>query len=325
MVSCPTANTAQVGSVVNSPAMTVTGGTAPFNFTVVGTLPAGLSLNPSTGSLSGTPTAPGTFSVEATDANGIVATKTTLPTGTVAFTDTNTGTLLGSAAVVTSGSAGITKTGASLAGLSLAAGSFAVQAAYSGDNTYSASTSPLVNQVVQSTSNATTTTLTADNTLVVAGQSITLTAVVSSTGGVPTGIVSFSDGTTLLAALRLDATGQAILTTSALAVGPHTITAAYSGDINNAISASSLNATVQASSGSATTITVNSSADPASPGVPLTLAATVSSATPGLLTGTVTFQDQSSTPPTQLGSGPVPVQNGVATVSFLPGRRPQFI
>jgi hypothetical protein len=50
-----------------------TGGTAPFAFaTTAGTLPTGLALNPGTGVLSGTPTAPGTynFTVTATDTAG---------------------------------------------------------------------------------------------------------------------------------------------------------------------------------------------------------------------------------------------------------------
>ncbi len=57
----------------NSPAMNVTGGVGPYTFSVVGTLPAGLTLNTSTGAITGTPTAAGTFSIQVTDANGVVA------------------------------------------------------------------------------------------------------------------------------------------------------------------------------------------------------------------------------------------------------------
>lgn len=78
------------------------GGTAPYTFAITaGSLPAGLSLNTSTGALAGTPTAAGTFNftVTATDANTftgsrayslvvappvIVIAPTTLPDGTVA-------------------------------------------------------------------------------------------------------------------------------------------------------------------------------------------------------------------------------------------------
>jgi len=61
--------------------------------------------------------------------------------------------------------------------------------------------------------------------------SITLTATVSSTAGVPTGTVSFPDGTTVLGTSTI-AGGVATLTTSTLAVGSHSITAVYSGDTN---------------------------------------------------------------------------------------------
>lgn len=58
---------------------TVTGGTTPFVWAVTaGSLPSGVTLNPSTGLLSGTPSAAGTFSVtlSATDALGKAAVKT---------------------------------------------------------------------------------------------------------------------------------------------------------------------------------------------------------------------------------------------------------
>jgi hypothetical protein len=50
---------------------------APYTFSIAsGTLPAGLTLNTSTGAVTGTPTAPGTFSIGVTDADGAVATTT---------------------------------------------------------------------------------------------------------------------------------------------------------------------------------------------------------------------------------------------------------
>jgi len=56
--------------------MTPSGGTAPYTFSVVGTLPAGLTLNTSTGAVTGTPTAAGNFSIKVTDANGSTDTAT---------------------------------------------------------------------------------------------------------------------------------------------------------------------------------------------------------------------------------------------------------
>jgi hypothetical protein len=315
VVSCPAGNIGQVGTAFSSPAMSVTGGTAPYAYTVVGTLPAGLTLDSSTGAITGTPTAAGAFAVETMDANLAVAISSP-PTGTVDFMDTNSGNMLGSASLVTSGNSGSSKTGASLPWQALAAGSLAVQATYLGDTTYGPSASSLLNQVVQSTTIATTTTLTATpdpGQGVPAGQPTSLTAVVSSSGGTPTGIVSFYDGTTLLAALNVDATGTATLTTSGLTVGNHALTAAYGGDSSFASSASaSVNASILTPSAPATTVTLSASSDPALPTDSLVLAAAVSSSAPATPTGTVTFQDQSSAPPNVLGSAPV--QNGLAVV-----------
>src|SRR5205814_1922175 len=72
-LTCPAtaSSNGEVGALFSSPAITVTGGTAPFTFSVVGTLPAGLTLNTSTGAISGTPTASGTFSIKVTDAKGV--------------------------------------------------------------------------------------------------------------------------------------------------------------------------------------------------------------------------------------------------------------
>ena len=41
-----------------------------------GTLPGGLTLNTTTGAITGTPTAAGTFTIQVKDANGVVATAT---------------------------------------------------------------------------------------------------------------------------------------------------------------------------------------------------------------------------------------------------------
>ena len=312
-VSCSVASSSQVGSPFDSPAMSVTGGTAPYAFTVVGTLPPGLTLDSSTGAITGTPTAAGAFAVKVTDANGVEAPNSSPPRGTVKFTNTSTGNVVGSASLVTSGGLGKTKTGASFHSTQpLAAGSYAVQATYSGDNTYAASTSSLLSQVVQPPSpNPTTTTLntSTDPTQVLAGQTIVLTALVSAIGGTPTGTVSFGEGAGLLGAVNLDPYGQTTLTASAQAVGTHAITALYGGDGNFAPSSSTLNVTVQPAPLPMTTTTLNSSANPATVGDSLTLAATVTSDSPGTPTGTVTFQDGFAT------LGTVAVGNAVAALS----------
>jgi hypothetical protein len=79
-LSCSPKTSGTVGSAFTSGAITVSNGTSPYTFSVVApgatppnTLPAGLTLNTSTGAVTGTPTAAGSFSLSATDANGTTA------------------------------------------------------------------------------------------------------------------------------------------------------------------------------------------------------------------------------------------------------------
>jgi hypothetical protein len=77
---------------------------------------------------------------------------------------------------------------------------------------------------------ASTTTLTSGTNPAISGQTVTFTATVASAGGTATGSINFYDGANLLGSGTLGAGGQATLTTSALAIGPHAITASYDGD-----------------------------------------------------------------------------------------------
>ena len=68
---------------------------------------------------------------------------------------------------------------------------------------------------------------------VAAGQSsITVTAVVSSALGIPTGTVAFMNGTQVVGTETPDANGNAVFPTNTLANGSYTLTAVYSGDQN---------------------------------------------------------------------------------------------
>jgi Bacterial Ig-like domain (group 3) len=79
----------------------------------------------------------------------------------------------------------------------------------------------------------TTTTLTSSLSNSVFGQSVTFTATVASSAGIPAGLVSFLlDGSTTLGTAALNSSGQAAITTSALSVGTHTIAAVYSRNAN---------------------------------------------------------------------------------------------
>src|SRR5205823_4705318 len=58
--------------------------------------------------------------------------------------------------------------------------------------------------------------------------------------GTPTGTVTFLDGSTVLGTAPVNDAGQATLTIAAFSVGPHTITAVFSGDANHAPSTSTV-------------------------------------------------------------------------------------
>ena len=104
-----------------------------------------------------------------------------------------------------------------------------------------------------------------------AESSITFTATVSSAAGIPSGSVSFYDGTTLLGSGTL-VLGVATYVTSSLAVGPHSITAAYGGDGNFSILTSpALTEMVSASY----TVTAPATPVPVAPGGTATIDITV--------------------------------------------------
>lgn len=78
IVVSPTTVPGATVAVAYSQTLSASGGTAPYSFAITaGTLPAGLSLNTSTGALTGTPTAAGTFNftVTATDTNSFTGSR----------------------------------------------------------------------------------------------------------------------------------------------------------------------------------------------------------------------------------------------------------
>ena len=90
--------------------------------------------------------------------------------------------------------------------------------------------------VIQVTAAPTTTAIISSVNPSTFGQSVSFTATVSSSSGVPIGLVTFKDGATSLGTVTLNASGQASFSTAALSVGTHTITAAYGGSVNFATS-----------------------------------------------------------------------------------------
>jgi hypothetical protein len=136
----------------------------------------------------------------------------------------------------------------------------------------------------------TTTKLTASATSIAPGASVTFTATVApvSGSGVPTGTVTFYDGTTSLGTGTL-AAGVAKYATSQLSTGSHSITASYGGDSSNAGSTSGpVTVTVSSTSKGTSTTTLTATPNPATVGQNVSLKATVKGSG-GTATGSVTY------------------------------------
>ncbi|MGB8007890.1 MAG: Ig-like domain repeat protein [Terriglobales bacterium] len=120
------------------------------------------------------------------------------------------------------------------------------------------------------------------------GQSVTLTASVSASFGIPSGTVEFLDGSNGLGSGTL-ANGSTAISVSSLAVGSHSITAAYQGGPGyNPSTSSALNQVVTTAT---TTTSLASSMNPATINEYVTYTATVASKYGGAATGTAIFQD----------------------------------
>jgi hypothetical protein len=123
-----------------------------------------------------------------------------------------------------------------------------------------------------------------------ANEPITFTTTLKSTnqGPVPTGTVTYEDNGTVLMTVNV-VNGSAVLRVDSLPVGPHIITAVYSGDTHYAASSAELVEVV----GYRSTTTVTSSPDPSTAGQPVTFTAAVKPVAPGsgTPTGKVVFLD----------------------------------
>jgi hypothetical protein len=165
---------------------------------------------------------------------------TTTPTvvGTVQFFDGST--LIGTAALNAQGAATVSES-------TLLVGTHSLMACYGVSLNFRSSCSPVLTQVVTLpiVPENTVSLLTSSANPSVVGQAVTFAAVAETTGAIvqtPTGTVQFFDGTALLGTSTLDATGRAVLTTSALAPGVHPITAAYAA---NSVTAGSTSVVLQ--------------------------------------------------------------------------------
>lgn len=206
------------------------------------------------------------------------------PSGTVMFSD---GSLpLGTVDVSdTDGTAT-----ASLDTSSLVEGAHFVTATYSGDPTYSTSTTatPVTVDVAEA---PTTVTVDDASSQSVVGQTVVFTASIASPATGITGTVQFADDGEPIGSGVVSG-GQATFETSSLALGAHAITAVYEGD-DNFIGGSSTNTVTQTVGQAATATEVTSAHDPGLVGQTITYTATVAVATPGsgTPTGTASFSD----------------------------------
>jgi hypothetical protein len=185
------------------------------------------------------------------------------PTGTVTFAElfppTTTAVQLGTGTLVPSGS-GNTST-ATFTISTLPIGTDTISVSYAATQDFAAAIATTTEVILPLAT--TTTTLTSSVNPSAIGLAVTFTATVTATasGGNaapnPTGTVTFLDGTTLIGTGVLSASGVATLTTSALAVGSHSITASYAG--TGAISPSTSPILVQVVTNSSFTLSVTPS------------------------------------------------------------------
>ncbi|MGR3938065.1 beta strand repeat-containing protein [Streptomyces sp. BRA346] len=232
---------------------------------------------------------------------------TCAPTGTVTFVVAGGPTL--TATVNASGQACVSTT-------AIPVGTHTVTATYGGGGGVAPSTgsgSVTVNQA------ASTTTLTISPNPAVCSQPVTICAQVTTVAPgtcTPTGTVTFviSGGPTLTG--TLNASGQACVTTSALGVGAHTVTATYGGSTGVAGSTATGTATVNTAG---TTTTITSTPNPSAPGQTVTFTATVAPVAPatGTPTGTVTFVISGG--PTLVGTLNAAGQTTVSTNALTTG------
>jgi polygalacturonase len=205
-----------------------------------------------------------------------------VPTGTVSFTDTT------NSPAVALGNANLDGTGtAALSPNFTTVGAHTITVSYAGDTNYLASSGTTA---VQVNLQPTATSLTAPATAVYGTAAMLTVAVAETTGsGTPTGQVTILDGGTQIAQGLL--TAGTFSTSVKLAGGAHPLTATYAGDSNNAASATASASTLTITTASTTT---SATANPTT--VTITSATTVSVSVAGISglavpSGTVTIAD----------------------------------
>jgi hypothetical protein len=224
-----------------------------------------------------------------------------VPTGTVTFYDGSTA--IGTGSLDSNGLATATVT-------SLAVGGHTITASYAGDANYAAAVTPGLSHAIVAASSTTVLAPSAGPT--VWGQPVTFTATVSApaASGLPAGVVTFSDGSTVLGQGTIGANGVATLTTATVAVGSRSITATFAGDANHAGSASA--AVTQLVGQASTAVTVTATTPTLAGQTTLTAAVAVASPGAGTPTGTISFYDGTTLLGTAAASAPTLSVTGLA-------------
>ena len=223
-----------------------------------------------------------------------VSSSSQVPTGSVTFTDLTyndvtpvSTTLATNVPVNANGQASIT-TSTLLAGGNFHGNHF-ITASYSGDNNLPAQSVTMVQKVHM---NASAVALASSLNPANFGQTVTFTATVTSVpaaAGIPTGMVTFTEGSLVLGQVPLNASGVASITRSNFTPGSHNITATYASDTRFAASEGNVAQVVQ----DGTSTTVTSSSSPSSFGQPVVITANVKAvnSAPLIPGGSVTFKE----------------------------------
>ena len=213
---------------------------------------------------------------------------TVLPTGTVQFYDGTS--VLGGPITLVNGSAAYSTN-------SLAVGYHEVSADYSGNTDYESRGSQVLEVFVQWPSSVSITSNLPPSGDAVSGANILITAAaLSSSGLTPTGTIQFYDrGAPVGAPVALSVYGTAILSSSSFSVGPHSITAAYSGDVDNAMSTSAALAFTVFAQGPDTLVLSPPALSTTTLGAPFNLSGTLTAGALGPApTGTIELLDNGS-------------------------------
>jgi hypothetical protein len=296
-----------ISPVVTLPSPVTTSGssyTIPAASMMVLTYESGNPLAASTTTLQASPKSANTGQSITLTATVSSQSETNTPTGTVTFYYGSSS--LGTATLGSTGTATSSTT-------TLPGGSDSITAFYGGNADNAGSTSPPITVTITSAVVPTHTVLAASTTAINSGQSVTFTATVAPQSGrnLPTGPVTFLDGTTILGTRTLNASGVATFITSSLSVGTQSITCSYGGDSNDNSSVSNAVSVVITQTAVATTTMLTASGIQITVGQSVAFTAkVVPKSGKGVPTGSIKFFDGTKS----LGKASLHA-NGAATLS----------